>query len=203
MKHTIKNQLKIKYVVAILAMVFLSSFLFTSEANAQRRRAFVERNRPSRVINLPRNHYGVFVGGRNYFYSNGYFYRRAGRGYISVLPPIGARIRVLPFGFVSFRIGPLAYYYWDGAYYQFIPDENVYVVVNKPQGAPNASAPNTSDGSQDEAVLTDGTTLTGVFMGASPDSMLFQVNGEVRHIPIAGISSITFAPSIIDSNSQK
>ncbi|MFZ1080546.1 MAG: DUF6515 family protein [Candidatus Kryptoniota bacterium] len=203
MKHIIENYLKIKYVVALLTMVILSSFFVTSEANAQRRRAGVERDRPSRVINLPRNHYKVFAGGRNYFYGNGYFYRRAGRGYVSVLPPIGARIRVLPFGFVSFRIGPLAYYYWGGAYYQFIPDENVYAVVDKPSGAPGTSASNTSDESQDQAVLTDGTTLAGVFMGASPDSVLFQVNGQIRHLPITRISSITFAPSAFDTSGHK
>lgn len=112
--------------------------------------------------------------------------------------PIGARIRVLPVGFVSFRIGPLAYCYCDGAYYQFIPDENVYVVVQKPSGAP--ANPDTT---LDTAVLTDGTTLSGVFVGASADSVQFQVNGEVRSIPITEISSITFAPSTFNNNGQK
>ncbi|MGO9481785.1 MAG: DUF6515 family protein [Candidatus Kryptoniota bacterium] len=203
MRQMNEVQSKIKYVAVLLTIVVVSSLFVSSGANAQRRRVAAQRERASRVINLPRNHYTVFVGRRNYFYSGGYFYRRARRGYVSVLPPIGARIRVLPVGFVSFRIGPLAYYYWGGAYYQYMPDENVYVVVNRPNGAPNSSASNTSSESQDEAVLTNGTTLSGVFMGASADSVQFQVNGEIRSIPITGVSSITFAPSAFDTTSEK
>lgn len=185
--------------IAVLsAALMLASFFLSSEASAQRRHVIVNRGRDVRVLNLPRNHYPVFVGGRNYFYSDGFFYRGGRRGYMMVPAPIGARIRVLPVGFVSFRIGPLAYCYCDGAYYQFIPDENVYSVVQKPSGAP--ANPDTT---LDTAVLTDGTTLSGVFVGASADSVQFQVNGEVRSIPITGISSITFAPSTFNNNGQK
>ncbi len=186
-------------VIVMMALVFLSTLFISSQASAQRRRVIVERGWNAHVVQLPRGHYPVIVGGRNYFYSDGFFYRGGRRGYVMVPAPLGARVRVLPFGSVGFRIGPLAYYYCDGAYYQYFPGENVYVVVQKPNGAPSTD----SNDTEDKAMLTDGTTLSGVFMGATADSVQFQVNGEIRSIPITGISSINFAPSTFNNSGQK
>ncbi len=43
--------------------------------------------------------------------------------------------------------------------------------------------------------LTDVSTLSGVFVGASADSIQFQVKNEVRSVPITQVKSINFAPS--------
>jgi hypothetical protein len=85
-----------------------------------------------------RNHHGV-----NYTYSNGYFYRPQGRGFIVVAPPLGFRIDVLPLGFTTFMLANAAYYYYAGAYYQRM--NNSYVVVQPPVGALVSSIP---DGGQ-------------------------------------------------------
>lgn len=105
-------------------------------------------------------------------------------------PPIGARLRFLPFGFLSFRIGPALYYYGGGVYYQYIPGENVYVVVPRPEQAP--VSPNSNE---DIMYLTDGKTLSGVFVGATADSIRFQVKDSVQTVPITQVKSINFAPS--------
>ncbi len=115
--------------------------------------------------------------------------------------PIGARVGVLPYGFVAFSVGAVPYYYYGGVYYQYIPDDNVYEVVQKPNNVPAASS--TSTDNEDKAVLTDGTTLSGVFEGASEDSVQFRVNGTVRSIAITKVTSINFAPSAFDTTGQK
>jgi len=183
-------------IVAILAAVLLSTFFVTSEASAQRRRIYVGRS-VARVS--PRAYYPVYVGGRRFFYNGGFFYRGGRWGYTMIPAPIGARIRVLPFGFISFSIGAVPYYYYGGAYYQYIPDQNVYVVVQKPSSGPSS----VSTDNEDKAVLTDGTTLSGVFESASADSVQFRVNGKLRSIPITQITSINFAPSSFDTTGHK
>jgi Family of unknown function (DUF6515) len=187
--------------IAILSAIILSSLSITTAANAQRRRAYVERGRPGHIMVLPPHHYPVVVHGRRYFYGGGFFYRPGRWGYVAIPAPLGARIRVLPFGYMGFRIGPVPYYYFGGVYYRYIPDENVYVVVEKPSGAPAATT--SSNDNNDKAVLTDGTTLSGVFIGATQDSVQFQVNGEVQNIPITKITSIDFAPSAFDTTGHR
>jgi len=44
--------------------------------------------------------------GRNYFYQNGSFYRRAGFSFVAVAPPMGVIVPVLPYGYAAFNSGP-------------------------------------------------------------------------------------------------
>ncbi len=188
------------YGIAVISATILFTSLFIApEASAQRRGGGGERNRGARVTQFPRAYSPVIVGGHRYFYRDGFFYRGGGRGYMMIPAPIGARIRGLPFGFLSFSIGALPYYYYGGVYYQYLPDQSCYVVVQKPSGAPQSTA---SD-NEDKAALTDGTTLSGVFEGASGDSIQFRVNGQSRSIPITKITSINFAPSTFDTTAHK
>lgn len=186
-------------IAAISAVILLTSLFIQPEASAQRRGGGFGRNRGARVTESPRAYYPVIAGGHRYFYRDGFFYRGGRRGYMMSPAPIGARIRVLPFGFLSFSIGAMPYYYYGGAYYQYVPDQSCYVVVPKPSGAPASTA---SD-NEDKAALTDGTTLSGVFEGASADSVQFRVNGQSRSIPITKITSINFAPSSFDTTAHK
>lgn len=105
-------------------------------------------------------------------------------------PPIGARFPFLPYGFWSFRVGPAMYFYGGGTYFQYFPDENVYVVVPKPNQAPTAPS-----GDEDVMYLTDGSSLSGVFAGATADSLRIQVKNEIKTVPITQVKSISFAPS--------
>lgn len=66
----------------------------------------------------------------------------------------------------------------------------MYVVVPKP---PQAPPPPNSD--EDIMYLTDGRTMSGVFVGATADSISFQVKDSVQTVPITQVKSINFAPS--------
>lgn len=178
-----------EFAVLVAAVAILSSF-FPAKALAQRMRVPPERQAPSRFMSLPQNRMRVDIGGRPFFYHNGYFYRGWRRGYIRYYPPIGARMRFLPYGFWSFNIGPAMYFYGGGVYFQYFPYENAYVVVPKPSQAPPSPS-----GDEDVMYLTDGKTLSGVFVGATADSIHFQVNNLVQSVPITQIKSINFAPS--------
>jgi hypothetical protein len=189
----------VRGIAFLSAIILLATLFVTSDASAQRRRVFVGGR--GGVYASPQRYYPVYVSGHRYFYSGGYFYRGGRWGYAMIPAPIGARIRVLPYGFLTFNIGAVPYYYYGGVYYEYIPDQNVYVVVQKPSSAPAAAT--TATDNEDKAVLTDGTTLSGVFEGAGADSVQFRVNGQVRSIAITQITSINFAPSSFDTTGHK
>lgn len=177
--------------VAILAAaVALLSFVLPDRASAQRVRVPQERRAPTSMMRVPPSHMRFWIGNRPYIYHNGYFYRGWRGRYFMFRPPLGARLRFLPYGFWSFQIGPALYYYGGGVYYRYIPGENMYVVVPRPQQAP---PPPNSD--EDIMYLTDGKTLSGVFVGATADSIRFQVKDSVQTVPITHVKSINFAPS--------
>jgi Family of unknown function (DUF6515) len=186
--------LKHTRLILILLMTIFMSFSFLNETNAQVRRVRVIHRRPVRIEQLPPHYVNVVVGPRRFFYNRGIFYRRTRRGYTVVTAPIGARIGVLPVGFVRLRIGGAYYFYFNGVYYNYIPQDRVYVVVEKPSGADNVS-----ELKLDQLKMYDGSTLQGVFQSATDSTIIFNVNNEDRVIPINNIISITFAPSIQDS----
>jgi len=93
------------------------------------------------VQTLPREHETVRVGRTPYHYRDGVFYRpRPGGGFVVVGAPLGARVRILPFGYVSFLIGTRRYYYANFTYYLWDPGVREYVVVTEPGGADKAVA---------------------------------------------------------------
>ncbi len=187
MKRKLIRSLQIASIVA--AVVVLSSLL-PDMAYAQRMRAAPERFAPPPMMSLPRNHMQVIIGNRPYFFHNGQYYRPWRGRYYLYRPPFGARLRFLPYGLWSFWVGPTMYFYGGGIYYQYIPGENAYVVVPRPQQAP---PPPNSD--EDILYLTDGKTVSGVFMGATADSIRMQVRDSLQTVPITEVKSINFAPS--------
>ncbi len=193
------NLFHVQAIVGLSTIVLFFSLIIPPSANAQRKRVYVERRNPVIATHPVRPYYPVYSSGRRYFYRDGYFYRGGRWGYAVIPAPLGARIRVLPFGFLSFTIGSVPYYYYGGAYYQYVPDQSLYVVVQKPSGAPSTTATD----NEDKAVLTDGTTMSGVFKGASEDSVQFEVNGQLKSVPITSITSINFAPSAFDTSAHK
>jgi Family of unknown function (DUF6515) len=176
--------------------IILLSFLIISTINAQARRGHVVvRKRVVRVEHLPPHYETIVIHKKNYFYNNGFFYRRGPRGYSIIRAPIGARLRVLPVGYTIVKFGGLSYYYFNGAYYYYVPAENVYVVVEKP-----ADAVNTPENKFDQVKLYDGSTVEGVFQSATDSTISIEVKDEIQEIPINNIISITFASSISEDN---
>jgi hypothetical protein len=181
--------------ISVTAMFLLALMLLPVNESFAQRRGGMERNvrrerpRSAVIVNLPREHQKVVVGGREYFYGGGVFYRSGPRGYAAIAAPIGARIKVLPAGYttVTLAAGPLFLYY--GTYYRFDPVERDYVVVN-PDEKPDVPPPQTLD----HIALVDGTALDGTFISGTKSTIQFDVNGEIREIPIEQIISITFAP---------
>ena len=113
---------------------FTASFLWSGSVTAQPdRRGF---DRPGVTVRvLPRQHRIVSLRGRDYFYGAGRFYERRGARYVVVTAPIGARVRSLPAGFVSFGIGNRRYYYVNATYFLWDNDSEEYEVVEAPDGA--------------------------------------------------------------------
>jgi hypothetical protein len=198
MNIKIYKYLKYKNFALMLVLSFIISFAFLTDTHAQVIRGHIGIGIGIRgPVHARHNYIGITVGPRRYFYDGGYFYRRGPAGYVVVGAPIGARIRGLPAGFLTFQVGGINYYYCNGAYYNYLPDEQIYVVVQKPADAP-ATAENTK---LDLIKLTDGTTIEGVFQSATDSSITLKVGDDNREINISDIVSITFAPTI-DNNSK-
>ena len=171
----------------LVGLVAAPMLIQPGETIAQRR-ATVVRHRVE-VTRLPRERTRVVVGDREFFYARGVFYRTGSKGFVTVAAPLGARIRVLPIGYLTVRIGAVPYYYYYGTYYRFDPAAKVYTVVNPPAGV-NPPPVNTLD----KMELVDGRTLEGTYVGGTKSTVQFEVDGAIQEIPVEQIISIVFAP---------
>jgi hypothetical protein len=171
----------------LVSLVAIAVLIQPGETIAQRR-VTVVRHRVE-VTRLPRERTRVVVGGREFFYVRGVFYRTGPKGFVTVAAPLGARIRVLPVGYVTVRIGAVPYYYYYGTYYRFDPAAKVYTVVNPPAGA-NPLPISTLD----KMELVDGRMLEGTYVGGTRSTVQFEVDGAIQEIPVEQIISIVFAP---------
>ncbi|KAB0481235.1 hypothetical protein SAMN04490202_3416 [Pseudomonas reinekei] len=89
--------------------------------------------RPGHVIDrFPDRDYRVPYGGRDYFYSGGYWYRPQGPRYVVVQPPRGIRIRYLPDYAREVWIGGSLLFLAAGSYYAYQQSTQDYVVVEPP-----------------------------------------------------------------------
>jgi len=159
-----------------------------AQRRGSERRVTVVRHR-AEVTRLPRERTRIVVGGREFFYARGVFYRSGPRGFVTVAAPLGARIRVLPVGYVTIRVGAIPYYHYYGTYYQFDPVAKVYTVVSPPAGTTDQPV-----STLDRLELVDGRTLEGTFVGGTKSTVQFEVDGAVQEIPIEQIISVVFAP---------
>jgi hypothetical protein len=188
----------------IFTLIISAVFIFSLNTFGQHRErgAVWQRNAPRHVMVRPvplmRNYARVQVPGRNYFYRDGSFYRRDRLGYHIIAAPIGARVGFLPFGYLMFRFGALDYYYYNGIYYNYLPGENCYVVVQKP-----ADVNNPENLKLDQIKLYDGSILNGIFQGATDSTVTLRMNDQDRVVNIGDIISIQFAPTISDNTEQK
>lgn len=98
------------------------------------------RYQPGYVIDrFPDRDYRVPWGGRDYFYSGGYWYRPQGQRYVVVQPPRGIRIQYLPDYAQQVLIGGSVLFLAAGTYYAYQESTQDYTVV-EPPGQPMASA---------------------------------------------------------------
>ena len=84
---------------------------------------------------LPPRHREIRVSGHPYYYASGMFYQPSPQGYVVVSAPIGARVNMLPPGYISFGFGTSRYFYVNTTYYLWSNQTREYVVVEKPPGA--------------------------------------------------------------------
>lgn len=83
--------------------------------------------------------------GQDYFYSEGYWYRPHGSGYVVVRPPYGVRVTSLPGYAQEMWIGGALFFLAADTYYQYLSDTGEYVVVN-PQVPASSPAQGSANG---------------------------------------------------------
>ena len=97
---------------------------------------------------LPDGFVRLFIGGLEYFYWEGMFYRMAAGGYMVVPAPVGAVVTAIPAGYQHVIVDGIPYYTINGVtymqtaygYYQVVPTPQVVVMSNAvpvPQSAVN------------------------------------------------------------------
>ena len=80
---------------------------------------------------LPSGFISISVGGAQYHYREGVYYRRDHHGYVITPPPLGACINHLPNGYTKIYVDGLGYYTYNEIYYKHTP--RGYVVIEKPR----------------------------------------------------------------------
>jgi hypothetical protein len=94
---------------------------------------------------LPRSHYVVPYRSQKYYFHHGVWYRPSGTRFVVVLPPIGLFVPVLPPVYTTLWVGGVPYYYADGVYYTWRPQERVYVVSEPPPESAIIEPPEEAD----------------------------------------------------------
>jgi hypothetical protein len=85
-----------------------------------------------RVRELPRG-YRVFTHHRErYYFDDGIWYRPGFNGFYVSTPPIGLTLSLLPPYYTTIWANGVPYYYADGVYYRWQPDQRTYMVSAPP-----------------------------------------------------------------------
>ena len=93
------------------------------------------------VDRLPRGHVVVPYRGDRYYFHGGVWYRPSGPRFVVVAPPIGLSVSILPPYYTTLWVGGVPYYYADGTYYMWHPQDRSYVVVAPPDDKQVTSPP--------------------------------------------------------------
>jgi hypothetical protein len=123
---------------------------------------------PSRgyeVRDLPRDR--VIVGGGRYYYSGGIWYAPRGPRFVVVGPPLGVYVPILPAYYTTVYYDGVPYYYANDTYYQWVPDQNQYEVVQLPGDE------NVAQTQPEPAVQAAATTVTD-------DIFIYPKNGQTE-----------------------
>ena len=97
------------------------------------------------VRGLPHDYLRLVLGGLEYYYWEGMFYRMAADQYVVVSAPVGAVVTAVPVGCQPFVVDGVPYYTVNGITYmqtslgyQVVPPPNVVVVQSAPPPAPGS-----------------------------------------------------------------
>ena len=194
--------MKSKSIVLGMLVVMMLAGLVSETDAGKRRKKVVKKPVPRKVIkkrhhvarkvlkSLPAGHVKIVVGPGHRYYHRGVFYRHGPNGYMVTVAPRGARVKVLPPGYTTVIVGGVRYQHYYGAYYHYLDEDKVYVVVEPPVEAATA----------DVITMVDGETLEGTFLGGDETTVDFEVDGEVFEIDLVDIVSITFEPPSDEEN---
>lgn len=192
-KHIIVKDIKMeskfmktrKYFSKLLFMFMIAIFFSANnEVLAQRRP--VKKVHKKIVINTPpRGAKKIIYKNVNYHFVDGVFYKHRDKKYIVVKPPIGLTVKVLPSHAKILHIAGIKYHYYYGNYYRYLPELQVYEVVDNP---------NVNTTIYDEILLSDGSKMEGFYLGGTISTIQFEVDDEILEIPVADIIRISFAP---------
>lgn len=84
------------------------------------------------VHRLPRGYHVFGYHHERYFFYDGIWYRPSISGFVVVTPPIGLTLSLLPPYYTTLWVGGVPYYYADGVYYRWLPEDQTYVVTTPP-----------------------------------------------------------------------
>jgi len=142
----------------LFSLILLAGVSTVSSAYAQRGRfggggryggGHVSVGAGSRIVSSPRVSARIGVGFGygggyyhrapvRYYHGGGYYYRPYRYPYRYYGPPIGFRVGILPYGFLTFNTGWGPYYYYDGFFYRPYANTQTqteqYEVVDPPMG---------------------------------------------------------------------
>ena len=91
---------------------------------------------------LPPGGLRVPYRGGDFYFHGGAWYRPWGSRFVVVAPPIGIALSILPPYYSTVWFGGVPYYYADGAYYLWRPEQHEYVVsAPPPDTAPASTTP--------------------------------------------------------------
>jgi len=94
---------------------------------------------------LPQGGYRIPYRGGDYYFHGGAWYRPWHSRFIVVAPPFGIGLAFLPPYYSTVWFGGVPYYYADGTYYLWRPEQREYVVTEAPpDAAPASTNPPTS-----------------------------------------------------------
>lgn len=127
---------------------------------------------------LPHSAVTIKRNGINFYFDNGYYYRRDADRYVMTPAPAGLRIKTLPIGHTILKLMNRAYYYYQGTYY--IKSGLEYEVVDAPQDIIVYTLP-----AEAELIVIEGEkyyVYNGIIYSIvlTPEGKAFKMSGEIE-----------------------
>lgn len=152
---------KLKLLGALVAFGLMTGTAWAAEQYHHDTRYHMDHTYPARgnsVRALPSGHVPVYDRARNpYYFHGGVWYRPNGGRFVVVGPPIGVFVPVLPAYYTTVWFGGFPYYYANDTYYNWVPAQGQYEVVDPPAGADT----NPNDNTANDAPATEPAAAAG------------------------------------------
>ena len=106
------------------------------EVHATREKVVYKKSPRVEVVRvLPNNYHRFRHRDYDYYENDGVYYNFNNGKYIVIAPPIGMRVRYLPFRNVRIYQGDRLFFYYNGVFYSSIPNDDEYEIIEPPIGA--------------------------------------------------------------------